>query len=494
MCDVKKSPGLDQLSNTFLSRYAVWVAKYLHPIFVISLSTAVIPDDWRSAKIIPVHKSGSTLEINNYRPVSLTSTCCKMFEHIIFKAIVNYLENNNLLYPQQHGFRSGLSTVTQLAEITDELISTLNIKGQTDAIFLDFSKAFDVVPHKDLLTKLKAIGIEQKVVAWIESYLRDRKQCVAINGSVSEDLDVYSGVPQGSVLGPLLFLVYINDIHHCVEPPIQIKLFADDCVVYTAINNRDDQIKLNNSLHSIDAWCARWGLRINTSKTAYITFSNKKKPLDFTYSLGNVTITRTDKVKYLGITLTSNFNWEPHVENVCRGALQKLSFLKRKLRNTPPAVKLNAYKALIRPKLEYASVIWSPCQQYLIDKIERVQNLALRFIYSVYSRHSSVSNLRNRANLEKLEQRRIISTLTFIYQLYHENFKLSRERYLQDPFKRSERTHHSKTIRQPVSHINVHKFSLFPRAIYYWNTLSEEAVNSASLESFVESISNVNFC
>lgn len=170
--DVKKSAGPDQLPNTSLSRYAAWVAKYLHQIYVMSLRTSTIPDDWRSAKIIPVHKSGSPLEINNYRPVSLTSTCCKLFEHIIYKAIITYLEYNHLLYSKQHGFRSGLSTVTQLSEITDDLISTLNTNGQTDAIFLDLSKAFDVVPHPDLITKLLAIGIERKVVAWIECYLK----------------------------------------------------------------------------------------------------------------------------------------------------------------------------------------------------------------------------------------------------------------------------------------------------------------------------------
>lgn len=146
---------------------------------------------------------------------------------------------------------------------------------------------------------------------------------------------MYSGVPQGSVLGPLLFLVYINDIYLTVEHPIHIKLFADDCVVYTAINTRDDQTKLNNALHSIETWCTKWGLRINTAKTTSITFSNKKKPLSFVYSLGNATINKTDKVKYLGVTLTSNLSWETHINNVCQGALQKLAFLKRKLRNTP---------------------------------------------------------------------------------------------------------------------------------------------------------------
>lgn len=143
--------------------------------------------------------------------------------------------------------------------------------------------------------------------------------------------------------------------------------------------------------------------------------------------------------------------------------------------------------------MEYADVIWSPYQQYLISKIERVQNLALRFIYSVYSRHSSVTTLRNRANLQKLEQRRDISSLKFLYQLYYGHYKLSRQYYIQEPFKHSARTNHSKTIRQPISHTNLHKFSLFPRAISYWNMLPEETVNSVSLEVFSQRISNICF-
>lgn len=156
---------------------------------------------------------------------------------------------------------------------------------------------------------------------------------------------------------PSPFVSIINDIYLIAEPPIHIKLFADDCAVYTAFNTRDDQTKLINALHSIETWCTWRGLRINATKTTSITFRNKKRPLGCTDSLGNASINRSDKVKYLGVPRTTNLCWETHIDNFCEGALQKLAFLKRKLRNTPPAVTLNAYKALVRPKLEYADVI-----------------------------------------------------------------------------------------------------------------------------------------
>lgn len=274
---------------------------------------------------------------------------------------------------------------------------------------------------------------------------------------------------------------------------MKIRLFADDCVVYANVTQHSDQIRLNDALHSISVWCETWGLKLNTSKTAAITFSNKKEPLEFAYTINNAYISKTQRVKYLGVTLSSNLSWEPHIENICSNALKKLAFLKRKLRRTSSTVKLTAYKALVRPKLEYADLIWSPHQKYLIKKIERVQNLALRFIYSTYSRFSSVSVLRERAKLKKLAHRRTVSRIKFLYQLYHGHYKIPRDSYLTEPPMRSVRTNHSKTLRQPFSNINVHQYSLFPHAISVWNRLPEEVVNANTTESFIQLANNLSF-
>lgn len=491
--DQKKSTGPDQITNSFLSRYANWTSKYLFKIYTLSLQTSQIPDDWCNAVVVPIHKSGPKLEISNYRPVSLTSSCCKIMEHVIFKAIITHLETNELLYKQQHGFRSGLSTITQLAELTHDIANAINDNVQLDAIFLDFSKAFDVVPHLDLVKKLSAFGIDIKIISWINNFLTKRKQSVKIDNQLSEPLDVYSGVPQGSVLAPLLFLMFINDIHFSVENPIQMRLFADDCVVYTVVRNSDDQTKLNNSLQAIYSWCNTWGMKLNTSKTHCISFTNKKSPLNYTYRIGNSIIEKCNQVKYLGITLTPNLNWEPHILAMCQKAEKKLSFLRRKLRNAPPHIKINAYKTLIRPCLEYADLIWSPHQKYLISKIERIQKLAVRFVYSEFARQSSTADLLARANLKQLFQRRIMSRLKFLYQLYHGHFHISRSQYLQDPPKQSFRLNHSKTIRQPLSRVNAHKHSLFPSAISLWNSLPNDIVCCSTIDSFINRIQCIEF-
>lgn len=392
------------------------------------------------------------------------------------------------MYKQQHYFRSRLSTITQLAELTHDIANVLNNDGQLDAIFLDFSKAFDVVPHQDLLKKLSAFGISNKIISWINSFLTHRKQNVAIDNHLSQPLDVYSGVPQGLVLAPLLFLMYINDTQFAIKNSIQMRLFADDCVAYTVVHNSDDQIELHNSLQTINSWCNTWGMKLNTSKPHYISFTNKKLPLNFTYSIGSSIINKSDQVKYLGNKLTPNLNWEPHISTICQKAEGKLFFLKRKLRTAPPHLKLNAYKTLIRPCLEYADLIWSPHQKRLINKIERIQKLAVRFVYSDYKRQSSISGQIARANLKSLSQRRAISRLKFIYELYHGHFQITRSHYLQDPPKRSTRLNHSKTIYSPPSRVNVHKHSLYPSAISQWNKLTNDIVCCNNIDSFINRI------
>lgn len=234
-------------------------------------------------------------------------------------------------------------------------------------------------------------------------------------------------------------------------------------------------------------------MALNAKKTVSITFTNKKTPLNFAYTLDNNEIGKSNHVKYLGVTLTSNLSWETHIEAVCSKAQGKLAFLRRKLRNAPPAMKLTAYKSLIRPALEYADIIWDPYQKYLVKKIERIQNLAVRFIFSDYSRHTSVTNLLNKAHLPSLARRRITSKLKFLYLLYHGRFKISRDDYLLEPFKHSSRTNHNKVLRQPISHNNAHKYSVFPSSISYWNRLPASAVNCETVQSFTDHIQDLEF-
>lgn len=208
-----------------------------------------------------MHKSGSTSEVSNFRPISLTSTICKLLEHAVLKHINTYLEQESILSAYQHGFRRGLSTVTQLLELTHDISQSLDNRRQTDLILLDYSKAFDRVPHKQLIRKLQCTLGESPIVKWIENYLTDRSQFVHYHNEDSTFAPVTSGVPQGSVLGPVLFLIYINDLPSRLH--VNIRLFADDCILYHEINSDDDHHILNNALESVFSWCQEWQMILN---------------------------------------------------------------------------------------------------------------------------------------------------------------------------------------------------------------------------------------
>ena len=224
--NTKKACGPDMISNSVLKECAKEIAPVLSHIFQLSIDTGELPKDWRNANVSPIFNKGDRHTAANYRPVSLTCVCCKLLEHIVCRQILNHLEQHNILTSLQHGFRSGHSCETQLITTTNDIMKTFDRKEQTDLVILDFSKAFDTVPHRKLLHKLNHYGIDGKVNNWIKAFLMDRQQQVMVEGEFSDSCSVDSGVPQGTVLGPLLFLCHINDLPNCVKSTV--RLFADD--------------------------------------------------------------------------------------------------------------------------------------------------------------------------------------------------------------------------------------------------------------------------
>lgn len=266
-----KATGPDEISPKVLKACSSIVSQYLYVIFRKSLESGRLPQDWKMTYVVPIHKNGPKSNVENYRPISLCCICCKIFEHILYSNITKHLEKNSFFYPNQHGFRQGLSCGTQLIELLHDLVTSAEDRLQTDAIFIDFRKAFDRVSHSLLMHKLRALRIDNNVLIWIEEYLSDRKQCVVVGGKKSGTEAVMSGVPQGSVLGPLLFLVYINDI--VTTTSSCIRLFADDCVIYRTVSDFNDVSTLQKDLNNINSWCHTWELGLNTAKCYYVSFS-----------------------------------------------------------------------------------------------------------------------------------------------------------------------------------------------------------------------------
>lgn len=484
--DTKKSSGPDDILNSFLKRYAEWCSKYLGLIFRKSLTTSQLPNDWKIAKVIPIHKGGDAAQFSNFRPISLTSTSCKLLEHIILKHMTVFLEHINFFSPNQHGFRSGLSTVTQLTELVHDLAITVNNRGQTDLILLDLSKAFDCVCHSKLIAKVENVFGIGELSAWIKAFLFNRSQFVLYEQMSSNTVAVTSGVPQGSVLGPLLFLLYINDITANITS--NIKLFADDCVIYREINHYNDHIMLNDSLAVVTNWCSKWQMKINTQKSGIMTVSRKTKPSNFPYTINNTLLNKVEEHKYLGVTLTSDLKWDKHIANITSKALRKLFFLKRTLALSTTPTKLLAYTSFVRPVLEYANTVWFPYSLTNITKLEAIQRKAVRFIYNKYRRTDSPTHLLTQSGLQTLSTRAKHARLKFLFQLVKNNYKIDSSKYLSFSQARQTRNKHARTLSEYSCRNDTFKYSFFPRAIAEWNQLDATITNSQSLSEFIAQI------
>ena len=283
--NISKAAGPDLIPGRMLNMLAPELAPIVHAIFTQSLDTGELPRDWSLANVAPIFKKGNRGLAENYRPVSLTCITCKLFEHIVCRHILDHVEDHKILTNLQHGFRSGRSCETQLITTTHDLLSSFNSKSQIDVAILDFSKAFDTVPHAGLLGKLEHYGIDSKILLWITNFLNNRKQRVVVDGSFSNFADVESGVPQGTVLGPLLFLLHINDLPSCVNS--KVRLFADDCLLYREIKNNQDQIDMQRDLDALMDWGSTWGMKFNAKKFNIMRVSRSRKPLQHFYSLGS---------------------------------------------------------------------------------------------------------------------------------------------------------------------------------------------------------------
>ncbi|KAK3095451.1 hypothetical protein FSP39_014814 [Pinctada imbricata] len=354
-----KASGPDKINGRVLKELKEHVAPILTFIFTKSLNTGETPKDWKQANIAPAYKKGDKYKAINYRPISLTCICCKLMEHIITSNIMTHLEQHNILYNLQHGFRKSRSCETQLIDFIQELSTTNDKNIQTDLIIMDFAKAFDKVPHQRLLYKLDFYGIEQNTLNWIKSFLTDRTQTVVINGTQSISVPVTSGVPQGTVLGPILFLIYINDFPEYLTYS-KLRLFADDSIIYKDIHEQDDCDKLQHDLDAAAKWESDWLMAFHPDKCTKLTISHKKQKYTHHYILHNHILESVDHAKYLGITLQSDLKWNTHYDNIISNANKTLGFLKRNLQTSNTEIKSRAYQALIRPKLEYSCTVWDP--------------------------------------------------------------------------------------------------------------------------------------
>jgi hypothetical protein len=461
-----KAAGPDQISPRILKEIANELAKPLAEVFQHSISSGTVPKQWREATVAPIFKKGDKHNAANYRPVSLTSICCKLCEHIIARAIIGHLEVNNILSDAQHGFRARRSCETQLTEFVDDLARSMCDGQQIDLAILDFSKAFDVVPHQRLLVKLHQYGIRGNIHQWIGSFLNSRTQRVVVDGDKSDEAPVTSGVPQGSVLGPILFLCYINDMPNVLRS--DCRLFADDSIVYRSIATLEDCDILQDDLKALEKWERTWGMSFNPSKCKIMHATRRRKVITFEYRIKNEALEAVDTATYLGVEIGKDLNWHNQVSKVTRKGNSTLGFLKRNIKTSSPHTRELAYKTLVRPLLEYSAIVWDPYQKFLIHKIEMVQHRAVRFILQKYQRRASVTAMLAELNLETLEQRRLKAKVTMIFKIINGLVAIPPSQLVPNPYMTRGNT--MKFIHL-APRTNYYKQTFFPSAIPLWNSL-----------------------
>ncbi|MCG8034729.1 MAG: reverse transcriptase family protein [Candidatus Thiodiazotropha taylori] len=477
-----KASGPDQISPRLLKELNHELAPILTKIFSCSLETGIVPDDWKTALVAPVYKKGPKHKPSNYRPISLTCISSKLMEHILVSNIMDHFDTHCLLNPFQHGFRSKHSCETQLIGFTQELFDNLEAGRQTDLIVMDFSKAFDKVDHNLLVYKLFNLGVNLKTVNWITSFLHNRTQTVVVEGKQSSAAPVLSGVPQGSVLGPSLFLAYINDLPDSLKS--RARLFADDTIVYLTIKSPSDPEILQNDLHKLEKWEKDWSMEFNPEKCEVIRVSKKKNPILFPYKLHNVELKMTENAKYLGITFSQDLSWKTHIENISSKANNTLKFIKRNVKTQNQKVKETAYNTYVRPQLEYCSSVWHPWQKTLSYKIERVQRAAARYVVNDYDFTSSVTEILKTLNWQTLEQRRIQNSVIMFYKINHNLVAVDHHHLTES---------RNSNFLVPYSRTQYHLHSYFPRTIRYWNSLPYDVKASSSLVQFTAGLATIHY-
>ena len=465
--DPTKSHGPDEVPARFLKLMAAEISPSLRLLFSASLHQGSIPQVWKQAIVTPLFKKGDRSNPSNYRPISLTCICCKVLEHIVHTNIMSHFSMHNVLSESQFGFRKNHSAELQLIKTSHDFAVCLNNQGQTDAVLLDFSKAFDKVPHHLLLTKLQHYGIRGSIWNWITDFLHNRTQRVVCGGATSKPTNVTSGVPQGSVLGPLLFLAYINDISTNLSS--SCRLFADDCILYREINTPTDAKILQEDLKKLELWEETWGMKFNIEKCMILTITLKHNPHISEYTLHGKKLTSVTNAKYLGINFDSKLTFNHHVNSVCQKANNTLAFLRRNLRRCHQRVKLDAYKIFVLPILNYAATVWSPHSQCYIHKLEAVQKRAARFIVSDYRRLSSITRILNSLKLKSIVYQHTRLCLLTFYKIVNHLVELPIPTYIVHST-RCLRGNYDKFIK-PSATVDAYKFSFYPRSITLWNQL-----------------------
>ncbi len=475
--DNNKSTGLDLFNVKLLKLAAPYVSQSLAHICNLSLNTSKFPDDWKKAKVTPIFKSGDKSNVSNYRPISVLPIISKIIERNVHNQLYAYLCSKNILSDSQSGFRSKHSTTTTLLDVQDYILNNMDKGLATGVIFLDLKKAFDTVNHEILIKKLAKYGINGNELNWFKSYLHNRSQAVRVNSSLSDFKTYNTGIPQGSILGPLLFIIFVN----CLPDIVTCKtvMYADDTSLMCKAKNVDDlKVQLESNLKAVAQWFQANKLTLNTDKTKFMVFGTSHildQFSDITVTFNDKVIEKVDVFKYLGIKFDSNMSWSSQIDYLSGNVSKRIGVVKRVKYFLPQKTLVMLSNALVIPYFDYASSVWSNCSATNKSHLQVLHNRLARTILSADIR-TPIDIMLDSLNWIRLSERwnnhMLILTFKCIKKMCPD--------YLCNQFNFVHNTHNHRTRSQTTNTLIVPKSSsnsgdrtFIVRAARLWNNLPQ---------------------
>lgn len=480
----KRSAGHDGIDNILLKGVINVIVEPLVHIFNLSLTKGIVPNGMKISKVVPIFKKGEKESVSNYRPISLLTSLSKLLEKIVYLRLLEFLNIHNIISNSQFGFRQKHSTSHAFLTFIEKVAKALDKSQHTVGVFLDLSKAFDTIDHNILLHKLHNYGIRGKALEWFRSYLKNRKQFVAINGCCSSQQNVDCGVPQGSLLGPLLFILYINDIEHCSKT-LSFVLFADDSNIFLSHSDPDILAHtLVSELTNLLTWIRANKLSLNLQKTKCMLFSNSLDTLPIDITLEDTVLEIVSTTTFLGLTIDNKLTWKPHIDSICRTISRNIGVINKVKCYFPSSTLLMLYSSLILPYLNYGIIAWGHTYSTYLDRILLLQKKALRIIcHTSWRAHTDVLFFDN--NVLKICDLYRYYLGQFMYKL--ENKILPYIFY--DMFKKNQSFHNYPTRHSNEYHLPLTR-TILTHSIFtsagptFWNTLENSIKSASTITSF----------
>ena len=480
--NINKSIGPDGLHPKLLKELADIIAGPIAQLFNMTIEDNVLPTDWKKAFVSPIYKKGARNLAVNYRPISLTSILCKTMEKLIRETVMDHLMKQSLLSDKQHGFISGRSTTTQLLVYLDICTRAIVDNNVIDVIYLDFWKAFDTVPHQRLLGKLESYGIKGNILKWIKAFLVGRTQEVIVNGVKSKCAPVVSGIPQGSVLGPVLFVIYINDILDDIDS--HGLMFADDTKIFRMISSKEDSENLQKDVNSLEKWSSTWKLEFNSEKCHVLTLG-KFENICYTnrYTICEKEMEHVYTEKDLGVTIDENLRFEEHLSNKIRVANALVGRIRSSFTFLDAQTFTRLFTSLVRPHIEYAQAVWSPYLEKHIKMIENVQIRATSLVDGIGD--LCYEDRLKKLNLPSLKYRRKRGDMIEMFKHFNKYDKHALSSSFQ-PRPRVLRKHKLQVYERIPSDgcRGIQSNSFYYRTARQWNTLPKNVAEAKTIDSF----------